>query len=67
MLFKKLYITEDCKYEVDDTKVIHDILNSPLKPCEDLEPNSRVHRTYQQITCDLITALMLCHNVTPVI
>lgn len=28
MLFKKLYIQEDCKYESDDTGPLEDILNS---------------------------------------
>jgi magnesium-transporting ATPase (P-type) len=66
MIFKKLYLQQSCKYEADDLGSLTKILKSGIKPYEKLTSNKSVHDVEFQ-SVDSILALMICHNVTPVL
>ena len=61
MIFKKLYISHECKYESDETGVLKSIIKSGIKPLQSAS------NTPEQKSVDSVIALLLCHNVTPVI
>jgi phospholipid-translocating ATPase len=67
MLFKKLFISQACKYEADDTSILAKIIKSGIKPYQNLEPGKKAARGNESITVDAVLALMICHNVTPVL